>query len=125
MVTLSGSGYGPLSDSSGYITSFTLIFFWFGGTSTKPMSGLYRNGLCAPTESLISFDFGWSGQSAAGVFHGVSRGNTSSAARMASASGVSNTTGLSIFGIFAALIRSRRGGGSGAAGGTGRQAGRE
>src|SRR5213080_4459898 len=58
----------------------------------------------------MSFDFGCGGQSSTTRFHGLFSGNTSSAARMVSASGVSNDTGLSIFGIVALRMRSTRAG---------------
>ena len=56
------------------------------------------------------FELGCSGQSSTTRFHGLSGGNTSSAEQMASASGVSNRIGLSIFGILAARMRSSRAG---------------
>src|SRR5262245_54475751 len=59
---------------------------------------------------MMAFDFGWSGQSSTTRFQGLSSGKTSSAARIASASGVSNITGLSIFGITALRMRSTRAG---------------
>src|SRR4051794_19460155 len=74
------------------------------------MSGLYRNGLSAPTEATIFAEFGWSGQSSTRRFHGLSGGNTSRAEQMASASGVSKLTGFVIAGILAARMRSRRAG---------------
>src|SRR5262249_30601110 len=74
------------------------------------MSVLYRSGLFGPIEAMMSLDLGCSGQSSTTRFHGLSSGKTSSAARMASASGVSNDTGLSIFGMVALRMRSRRAG---------------
>src|SRR4051794_3512723 len=84
--------------------------FWSGGTRMKPMSGLYRNGLAAPTEATIFAEFGCVGQSSTTRFHGLSGGNTSRAEQMASASGVSNITGLVIAGILAERTRSTRAG---------------
>ena len=55
--------------------------------------------------ATIFFEFGWSGQSSTSRFQGLSGGNTSRADRIASASGVSNETGVVIAGIFAALMR--------------------
>jgi hypothetical protein len=40
MGALSGTGYGPGSDSAGYSSSFTGTRFWSGGTMMKPMSRL-------------------------------------------------------------------------------------
>src|SRR5437764_13270030 len=74
------------------------------------MSGLYRSGLFTPIDATIFCEFGWSAQSLTTRFHGLSSGNTSSAARIASASGVSNEIGLSIFGILALRMRSTRAG---------------
>src|SRR5215218_419593 len=80
------------------------------------MSGLYRSGFAGPTEATIFAEFGWTGQSSTSWFHGLSGGNTSRAEQTASASGVSNETGLSIFGILAARSRSNRAGSVPAAG---------
>src|SRR3954471_10677603 len=80
------------------------------------MSGLYRSGFAGPTEATIFAEFGWTGQSSTSWFHGLSGGNTSRAEQIASASGVSNDTGRSNFGIFAARSRSNRAGSEPAAG---------
>src|SRR5262245_27132380 len=59
---------------------------------------------------MMFFELGWSGQSDTSRFQGLSGGNTSRAETMASASVVSNGTGLSNLGILAARIRSKRAG---------------
>src|SRR4051812_45571084 len=56
----------------------------------------------------MSFDLACTGQSVITAFHGLSGGKTSSAEQIASASGVSNMTGLLIGGIDADLIRASR-----------------
>lgn len=45
----------------------------------NPISGLQRNGLAAPTESMIAREFGWTGQAEMSAFQGLSGGNTVSA----------------------------------------------
>src|SRR5262249_6424569 len=59
---------------------------------------------------MMLFELGCNGQSETSRFQGLSGGNTSRAETMASASGVSNITGLSNFGIFVDRMRSRRAG---------------
>src|SRR5262249_30321338 len=59
---------------------------------------------------MMFFELGWSGQSETSRFQGLSGGNTSRAETMASASAVSNGTGLSDFGLFAARTRFKRAG---------------
>src|SRR5215472_13245315 len=49
---------------------------------------------------MMFFELGCSGHFEMSVFHGLSAGNTCKAARISSAFGVLNITGLSIFGIF-------------------------
>src|ERR1700722_16234630 len=76
----------------------------------KPMSSLYRSGLLAPIEAPMFFDLGGSGQSAATRFQGLSAGNTSRAAQIASASGVWNRIGLVIARILTVWMRLSRAG---------------
>src|SRR5262245_31844458 len=51
-------------------------------------------------EATILFEFGWTGHRDTSWFHGLSGGNTWSASRIRSASGVLNDTGLVTAGIF-------------------------
>ena len=99
MGMLSGTGNGPLSDSSGYTVIATGTRFWSGGTRTKPMSRLCRSGLSAPIEAMMFREFGCTGQRETSWFQGLSGGKTWSAARILSASGVSKSTGLVIGGM--------------------------
>ena len=74
------------------------------------MSVLQRSGFSGPIEAMMFFELGCTGQSDTTWFQGLSGGKTSKAERIASASGVSNITGLAIGGIFAARIRANRAG---------------
>src|SRR5438094_511175 len=66
--------------------------------------------LSTPTEAMMFFELGCNGQSSTTRFHGLSGGNTSRAAQIASASGVLNSITLSIFGILSARMRASRAG---------------
>ena len=72
---------------------------WFAGTKIKPMSLLWRNGFSAPIEAMMFREFGCTGHLETSWFHGLSGGKTCRAARILSASGVSNVTGLEIGGM--------------------------
>src|SRR6516162_8503194 len=110
MGIFSGTGNGPLSDSPGQFTTLILTRGWSVGTRMKPMSVLQRSGLDSPIDAIRFFEFGWTGQSSITRFHGLFAGRTSRAEQIASASGVSNRIGLSMGGIFALWMRSRRAG---------------
>src|SRR5262245_16240914 len=68
------------------------------------MSALYRSGLALPIEATIASESLCSGHFETSVFQGLSGGKTCIAASMASASGVSNITGLVIGGSFCPLL---------------------
>ncbi len=75
------------------------------------MSRLYSTGLSGPMDATILAESGWTGIDEMSWFQGLSPGKTWSAARIASASGVSNITGFVIFGIggrLAARARARK-----------------
>src|SRR5262245_24901702 len=61
-------------------------------------SRLYCSGLSAPAEAMIAFEFGCSGLFEMSSFQALSTGKTCMAARILSASGVLNITGLLIGG---------------------------
>ncbi len=64
------------------------------------MSRLYCRLLAAPMLAIILAELGCKGSEEMSSFHGLSRGKTCSAARILSASGVLNRTGLVTSGIF-------------------------
>src|SRR4029078_4179964 len=67
------------------------------------ISGLYRSGLSPPIESIIACEFLATRQSETFVFQAFSAGKTFSSARIASASGVLNSTAFVIF-IFSGAV---------------------
>ena len=63
------------------------------------MSRLYSSGFSGPIDAIIFAESGWTGRPEMSRFHQLSGGKTCRAARIVSASGVSNITGFVIFGI--------------------------
>ena len=113
----SGTGNGPWSDSSGYsVTLHRRPSSGSAGRARSPCPGCTA-AACRPRPRRRSpSSSGGAASPRPAVFQGLSGGNTSRAARMASASGVSNITGLSIAGILVVRSRSARSGPGGAAG---------
>src|SRR5258708_5287999 len=98
MGRLSGIGYGPGSDSPGYVTNRIGTGGWLSGTSTKFISLNARNlGLLVPTAkssekicAIIASELASRGRREMSSFQALSRGKSCSADTTASASVVLN-----------------------------------